>query len=68
MIATGDASGNLEVMLTKVADTYKVEVQSKLTTLTAILEPVIILAVGLVIGFITIFILLPIFEVNQLVR
>ena len=68
MIATGEASGNLEMMLTKVADAYEVEVQTKLTALTAILEPVIILAMGLVVGFIVISILLPIFEMNQLVR
>jgi len=38
------------------------------TALTSILEPVIILVMGLVVGFIVISILLPIFEMNQLVR
>jgi len=68
MIATGEASGNLEDMLTKVADAYEAEVETKVTALTSILEPVIILAMGLVVGFIVISILLPIFEMNQLVR
>lgn len=68
MIATGEASGNLEKMLTKVADAYEAEVETKVTALTSILEPVIILAMGLVVGFIVISILLPIFEMNQLVR
>jgi general secretion pathway protein F len=68
MIATGEASGNLEKMLVKVADAYEAEVETKITALTSILEPVIILAMGLVVGFIVISILLPIFEMNQLVR
>jgi general secretion pathway protein F len=68
MIATGEASGNLEEMLAKVADAYEAEVETKVTALTSILEPVIILAMGLVVGFIVISILLPIFEMNQLVR
>jgi general secretion pathway protein F len=68
MIATGEASGNLEQMLVKVADAYEAEVETKVTALTSILEPVIILAMGLVVGFIVISILLPIFEMNQLVR
>ena len=68
MIATGEASGNLEKMLVKVADAYEAEVETKVTALTSILEPVIILAMGLVVGFIVISILLPIFEMNQLVR
>jgi len=68
MIATGEASGNLEKMLTKVADAYEAEVETKVTALTSILEPIIILAMGLVVGFIVISILLPIFEMNQLVR
>jgi general secretion pathway protein F len=68
MIATGEASGNLEKMLSKVADAYEAEVQTKVTALTSILEPAIILVMGLVVGFIVISILLPIFEMNQLVR
>jgi len=68
MIATGEASGNLENMLAKVADAYEAEVETKVTALTSILEPVIILIMGLVVGFIVISILLPIFEMNQLVR
>ena len=68
MIATGEGSGNLEQMLAKVADAYEAEVQTKVTALTSILEPLIILAMGVVVGFIVISILLPIFEMNQLVH
>jgi general secretion pathway protein F len=68
MIATGEASGNLEEMLAKVADAYEAEVETKVTALTSLLEPLIILAMGVVVGFIVISILLPIFEMNQLVH
>ena len=68
MIATGESSGDLEGMLIKVADAYEAEVETKVSALTSILEPVIILAMGLVVGFIVISILLPIFEMNQLIR
>jgi len=68
MIAIGEASGELERMLIKVAEGYENEVETQVSALTAILEPVIILAMGLVVGFIVISILLPIFEMNQLVR
>jgi general secretion pathway protein F len=68
MIATGESSGDLEGMLIKVAEAYEAEVETKVSALTSILEPVIILAMGLVVGFIVISILLPIFEMNQLIR
>lgn len=68
MVATGEASGDLEGMLIKVAEAYETEVETKVTALTSILEPLIILAMGLVVGFVVISILLPIFEMNQLVR
>lgn len=68
MIATGESSGELEGMLIRVAQAYETEVETKVSALTSILEPVIILAMGLAVGFIVISILLPIFEMNQLVR
>lgn len=68
MIATGEASGELEGMLLKIAQAYETEVETKVSGLTAILEPVIILIMGLVVGFIVISILLPIFEMTQLIR
>jgi general secretion pathway protein F len=68
MIAIGEASGELEKMLLKVADAYEMEVETRIESLTALLQPVIILAMGLVVGFIVVSILLPIFEMNQLIR
>jgi len=68
MIAVGERSGELEAMLGKVADSYEQEVESTLGTLTAILEPITIVVMGGIVLFIVLAILLPIFEINALVR
>ncbi len=66
MIAAGERSGELEEMLLKVAETYEDEVDNALTALTSLLEPLLILAMGCVVGFIVISILLPILEMSRL--
>ena len=68
MIAVGEKSGELEQMLSRAADAYDNEVQSSVLAITSILEPVMILVGGAVVLFIVLAILLPIFELNQLVR
>jgi general secretion pathway protein F len=68
MIAVGEQSGALEKLLEKVADNYEKEVESKIVAMTSMIEPVMILAMGLVVSFIIVSILLPILEMNQLVR
>jgi len=68
MIAVGEQSGELENMLNKIADMYEREVESQAMALTSMLEPVMILLMGSAVAFIVISILLPIFEMNQMVR
>ncbi len=68
MISVGEQSGNLEPMLYRIAEAYEKEVESGITVLTSLLEPIMILVMGLAVGFIVVSILLPIFEMNQLVR
>jgi general secretion pathway protein F len=68
MISVGEQSGNIEQMLYKVSDSYENEVESNIMMITSLLEPVMILVMGLFVGFIVISILLPIFEMNQLIR
>jgi general secretion pathway protein F len=68
MITVGEQSGELEKMLNKIADMYEEEAQSRIMAVTSMLEPAMILCMGLVVGFIVVAILLPIFEMNQLVR
>ncbi len=68
MIAVGEQSGALEKMLEKAAESYEKEIEAKILALTSMIEPIMILTMGLVVSFIVISILLPIFEMNQLIR
>jgi len=68
MIAVGEQSGTLEKMLNRIATDYENESQANIMIMTSLLEPIMILVMGLVVGFIVVSILLPIFEMNQLVR
>jgi general secretion pathway protein F len=68
MIFVGEQSGELETMLGKIADTYERDVESQIMAMTSMLEPVMILFMGVVILFIVVSILLPIFEMNQMIR
>jgi general secretion pathway protein F len=67
IIATGQISGDIEAGLTNIADMYDGEVEITTKTLTSLLEPAIILVMGIVVGFIVLAILLPIFEINQVI-
>ncbi len=68
MVSVGEQSGDLENMLQKVAESYEREVETRITGMTALIEPIMILAMAVVVGFIVISILLPIFEMNQMVH
>jgi len=68
MIQVGEQSGELEKMLNKVADIYENEVESAILAMTSMLEPLMILTMGVLMGFVVISILLPIVEMNQLVK
>ena len=65
VLATGQMSGNVEDGLLNIAEMYDGEIESSVRTLTALLEPMILLVMGGVVGFIVLAILLPIFEINQ---
>ena len=54
--------------LAKAADSYEREVEAKILALTSMIEPVMILVMGVAVSFIVVSILLPIFEMNQLIR
>ena len=66
MIGIGEETGDLRNMLVTVADTYDVEVNATLKSLVSLLEPVIIISVGAVMGFIILSMLLPIFQIDLL--
>jgi type IV pilus assembly protein PilC len=63
MVSVGEESGQLETMLGKVADFYEAEVDARIKSLTALIEPLMILFVGGVVGFIVISMYLPIFSI-----
>jgi general secretion pathway protein F len=65
MIRVGEESGSLQDMLFQAAALFEEEVEASVSTLTSLLEPVLILGMGLVIGFMVLAILMPIFQLNQ---
>jgi general secretion pathway protein F len=67
MIQVGEQSGDLEKMLEKIASVYENDVETSVLGMTALLEPVMILVMGVIFGFMVLSICLPIFEMNQLV-
>ncbi|RJP64063.1 MAG: type II secretion system protein GspF [Candidatus Abyssobacteria bacterium SURF_17] len=68
MIALGERSGQLEDMLIKVADTFDDEVDTTLAGIVSLLEPAMIVIMAVVVGFIVLAVLLPIFDINQMVQ
>jgi len=67
MIAIGERSGELEMMLQKVAESYEAQVDRTVGILTTLLEPIMILLMGGGVGFIALSVLLPMLRINQVV-
>ncbi len=68
MIAVGERTGQLEAMLDNVARAYEADVETKVATLTSLLEPLVIVALGIAIGFIVLAILMPLMQMSQMVQ
>jgi type IV pilus assembly protein PilC len=68
MVAVGEETGQLEHMLGKVADFYEAEVDAKVKALTALIEPIMIVFVGGMVGFIVISMYLPLFSIYEKIR
>jgi general secretion pathway protein F len=68
LIASGEATGKLDQMLERAAEAQTRELENWVRALTALLEPVLILVMGAIVLFIVVAILLPIFEMNQLIK
>jgi general secretion pathway protein F len=66
MISVGEETGRMEEMLSKVAETYEADVQTSVKRFVSLLEPLIILFMGAVVGFIVISMLLAIFSINEI--
>jgi len=68
MVSVGEETGQLETMLSKIADFYEAEVDAKVKALTALIEPVMIVFVGGMVGFIVISMYLPMFSIYEHIR
>lgn len=67
MIGVGEKSGELEKMLSKIADFYDEQVEAAVSGLTSIIEPLVIAFLGVIIGGIVLALFLPIFKVTELI-
>ena len=67
MIAVGESTGSLDLMLSKIADFYEDEVDATVAALTSLLEPILMVGLGLVIGGLLICMYLPIFEMASVI-
>jgi len=67
MIASGEATGDLSDMLERAAATLSMEAERRALALTSILEPLLILVMGIIVLLIVLAVMLPIIEINQLV-
>jgi len=68
MVKIGEETGELELMLTKVADFYEDEVDTAIASLTSIIEPMMMLGVGVMVGLVVVSMYLPMFKMLQLVK
>ena len=67
MISSGEASGKLDSMLEKAAQSTENELEARLNTLVSLFEPIMVLIMGLLVFTIVVAILLPIFDLNQII-
>ena len=67
MVRVGEEGGRLEIVLADIAESYEKEIEADLKTLSSLIEPAIILVLGLVIGAMVVAMLLPIFNMNSIV-
>jgi type IV pilus assembly protein PilC len=68
MVGVGEETGELDTMLTKIAEFYEDQVNAAVKALTSILEPVMIVIVGSMVGFIVISMYLPLFKVYDSIK
>lgn len=68
MISVGEATGNMDAMLSKIADFYDEEVDSAVASMTSLIEPILIVFLGVVIGGLVVAMYLPIFKIASTVK
>jgi len=68
MVSAGEQTGKVDVMLEKISDFYDEEIEATLNGLTSLIEPLLIVFLGVVVGTIVICMFLPIFKLNEIVQ
>ncbi|MBM4371212.1 MAG: type II secretion system inner membrane protein GspF [Deltaproteobacteria bacterium] len=68
MIAVGEQTGELEAMLDNIAKAYEVQIDSRITIMTSLLEPLMIVGMGLVVAFIIFAVLMPMLQMNEILK
>ena len=68
LLIVGEESGRLDDALEDIGAAYEVESEELIKTLTSLLEPIMILIMGIIVGFIVIAMLLPLFQVTTAMR
>ncbi len=67
MVAAGESTGKIDTMLEKMADFWDEEIEAMLDALTSLIEPLLIVFLGVIVGGIVIAMFLPIFKLNEVV-
>jgi type IV pilus assembly protein PilC len=67
MVSAGESTGKIDAMLEKMADFWDEEIEATLAALTSLLEPMLIVVLGVIVGGIVIAMFLPIFKLNDIV-
>ena len=68
MVGVGEETGALDAMLSKIADFYEDQVEAAVKALTAIIEPIMIVVVGAIVGFIVIAMYMPMFSLYDQIK
>ena len=68
LVATGETSGRVDVLLRKVAEFYEREIRNVVDSLSAIIEPVLIVVLGILVGGIMISLYMPIFMIGKFIK
>jgi type IV pilus assembly protein PilC len=67
MLAAGEKTGQIDAMCVNIADTYDDEVETMISALTSLLEPLLMVFLGILIGGIVVSLFLPIFKLSSIV-
>ena len=68
MISVGEKTGALETLLAKISDFYDSEVDATVSALTSLIEPILIIMLGVIVGFIVIALFMPIFSMSSIIK